>query len=787
MIKTLDKYILKELIPSFFLALLIFTFLLLIDKIFDLMELIVGKGVPFFFVLKLLLFILPAFLVLTIPMSVLVSVLICFGRLSSDREIVALKSSGISIYRLLKPVIIFALIAWVATSFIMIELLPMSNYSFKQLIFNLVRQKFSVGVKEKIFSDTFGNFIIYVNEISPTQIGLGGIFISDERNPSEPRIIVAKEGRLINDEQNRRLTFRLLNGSTHEIIGKGYMKYRKVVFTIYDLNLTIDSPLMSEAEAPKGDREMFLDELIKNANEAKKSGVVHYPYLVEYYKKFSIPFACLIFATIGLPLGIKSRHSGKSAGVIISLFIILVYYLFLTAGESLGDKGKISPFLSMWAPNILFGILAILLLRATARETSMVFLDRLLSPIIWIKTWRKSSTGVMIVQPESIPAQKSLKFQIPQKKVKYVKKKVRPRSKHIIDKYLFREFFKLFFSGVSFVITIFIVVDLFQNIDTFTKYQASFNDILDHYIYRTPAALYQGLPLIVLLSTILLFVILSRSNELTALKNSGMSIYRTSLPIVILAFLITFAAVIFQETLLPYLNQQGEETDKIKIKKQQLQHLQKQHRIWFRSSEGRFFHIELFDPLNYQMSNVTIYELNDNFDVNRRIDSKDVRWIDGMWRFEKGVVREFNKSSADMATPFNIKYIQLRETFKDFQKIQKAPEVMSFFELKSYINKLQEGGHTVSKYLVDLYSKLSFPFVNIIMVLVGIPFALKSPRSGKVIGIGISILIAIIYWIIHSAALSLARMGILPPVLAAWTSNIIMGGLGVYLLINTRT
>jgi len=199
-LRTLDRYLYKELLSPFALGLLLFTFFLLIDKIFDLTELLINKGVPAWMVGMLLVYILPAFLVLTIPMALLLAILVCFTRLSADMEIVALKASGVSPVRLLRPVLVYAAIALIGTFFLFVQAVPWGNLSFKQLVFQILQTRASTGIRERVFNDAFGHFVIYVEEISASQIGLKGLFISDERDPALSRIITAREGRLLSNE-----------------------------------------------------------------------------------------------------------------------------------------------------------------------------------------------------------------------------------------------------------------------------------------------------------------------------------------------------------------------------------------------------------------------------------------------------------------------------------------------------------------------------------------------------------------------------------------------------------
>lgn len=781
--KILDRYLYRELLSPFALGILLFTFLLLIDKIFDLTDLIINKGVPFPLVAFLLVYILPAFLVLTIPMALLLAILIAFGRMSGDLEIVALKASGVSPLRLLRPVVLFSAAAGLITAFLITEAMPWGNYAFKSLIFDILRTQASVGIKERVFNDTFGSFVIYVEEMSASRSALRGVFVADERRPEESRVILAREGRLISDEANRRITLRLLDGTIHEMDPKVLQKYRQVAFRLYDLSLTLENPLVRAGEAPKGDREMTLAELHDQAEALRRSGGNPNPYLVEIHKKYAIPTACLVFAVIGLPLGIRSHRGGRWAAFVVSLPIILLYYIFLTTGESLGDGGRIPPWLAMWGPNLLVGGIGLGLLWASVREASLPFtapLDRL-AALVYRALARPRPRRPAPARPAVGRAGRA--------RVVRRRRRVRRQSRHIVDRYLVREFITYFGFGLALTASIIVIGDLMVTLDRYLRLKTPLSAILEHFAYRTPPYVYQGLHIVVLMSTILLFLTLARNNELTALKAGGISLYRVSLPVFLLAGGLSLISLAFQETLMPVLNQRGEEVDRVKIKHLQLPHLQARSQIWYRGSENRIYHISLLDPVNRAMSGVSIFELDREFSIRRRVDTQMARWQeqDGSWRFERGMTREFDPKGVERVRPFTAQTVRLPERFGDFAQIPKAPDVMNFVELRGYIQRLREGGHEVGKYLVDLYAKLAFPFAHLIMALVGIPFALRSPRGGRLIGVGLCILLGLSYWVAHAAAVSLARAGILPPILAAWAANILFATLGLFLFLRART
>jgi LPS export ABC transporter permease LptF/LPS export ABC transporter permease LptG len=789
-VRILDRYVWKELVTPFCLGLLIFTFLLLVDRIFDLTDLIINKGVPVHLVAMMLAYIAPAILVLTIPIGFLLAILVAFGRLSADMEVVALKACGVSPLRLLWPVMIFGLGVTAMTAYLMIDAVPKSNYAFKSLVFEIIRTQATVGLKERVFNDTFGSFVIYVDEIATDQVALRNVFVSDERKPEEQRLITAREGRLLSDEVNRRVTLRLLDGSIHETNPNALQKYREVRFRLYDITLVLENPLLKQGGAPKGDREMSLAELQQATQNAISYKGNPNPYLVEIHKKFAIPAACLVFSVLGVPLGIRAHRGGRWGAFVALLPIVLFYYVGLTIGENIGDNGRIPPWLAMWGPNLIVGALALYLLRATLKERP-VPLVALIQRAFWATVavsqgaWRRAASEAAPRRGAPAPTTRTR-----------ARGRLAPRSNalNIVDRYLSVEFLTLFCYGIALASVVVIVGDLMTTLERYIRLKPGLHLIVMHFVYRTPPFVYQGLHIVMLMSTILLFVGLSRSNELTALKAGGVSLYRVSLPIFGLAVAVSLGSLGFQEVVMPWMNRRAVEIDEAKIKRRTMPELRKRTEIWYRgredgAAESRIYHIGLLDPGSQQMNNVTVLSLGSDFTMRRRWDARDMRWVgaEDAWRLANGVRREFRSGQPDRAEAFREQTVKLPERYQDFAQVPRAPDVMSYRELEEYIDRLRDAGYKVGKYLVDLHSKIAFPFAHPIMALVGIPFALQSPRGGRVIGIALCLALGLGYFIVHSAAVALARAEILPPLVAAWSANALFATLGLYLYLRART
>jgi lipopolysaccharide export system permease protein len=372
--KIIDRYLIREIFPSFMMGIIVFTFVILMSQFLRLVEMIMNKGVGILPALRLIIYLLPSILVLTIPMAVLLGSMVAFGRMSADNEITALKTGGYSLFRLALPPFFFSLAAMALTFQLIGTALPLGNQAFRNLMFEIVRGKASIGLRERVFNDDFDGLIIYINEI-PVSANpvMKGIMIHDYRGEMEkPRreavTIFSEEGWLVSDEESNHVVFRLRNGSIHSL-GKNKEKYQQLRFKLHDLRLTMGEGFSYPGGAlPKGLREMTIPELKGKIEENSERGLPVYPPQVELHKKYAIPFACLIFGLLGVSLGTIFRRGEKMVSFALCLAVIIVYYVFLVGGEPAGKQGLIPPWLAMWQANIFFSAVCLLLFWAAAYE-----------------------------------------------------------------------------------------------------------------------------------------------------------------------------------------------------------------------------------------------------------------------------------------------------------------------------------------------------------------------------------------------------------------------------------
>jgi lipopolysaccharide export system permease protein len=369
--KTLNRYVFQEMLTPFFLGLAVFTSILLIARILKLVELVVNRGIPFFDMLKIFACILPAFLEVTVPMALLLALLLAFSRLSADRETLAIKTSGISLYQVAVPVAVFVLFACLLTLFLTLHARPWGNTALKAALYEATKTRATAGLQEKVFNTDFDGLVLYVEEIHPPGTRLQGVMVADRHDSQQHNTIFARTGLLIPNEQTHSLTLRLLDGTIHSFLSQE-RSYHRTNFTVYDVTLSLATALAAMKTRDKNPQEMTFPELNQAINRKRAAGFSANAERVEFHRRFSIPFACVAFALVGVPLGMQPARTARARGFTLSLALIFLYYVFLTIGEDLGRKGILPTALALWLPNlVLGGIGACLFLRA-AREAPLL-------------------------------------------------------------------------------------------------------------------------------------------------------------------------------------------------------------------------------------------------------------------------------------------------------------------------------------------------------------------------------------------------------------------------------
>ena len=357
----------------------------------------------------------------------------------------------------------------------------------------------------------------------------------------------------------------------------------------------------------------------------------------------------------------------------------------------------------------------------------------------------------------------------------------------ILDRYLIVEFSRnLLFIAACFI-SLFLIIDFFEKTRMFLSNHATFQQMAAHFLYRIPMILSQTLPAAVLLASLIVFGYLSRHNEITAMKANGISLYRLSLPILLISSAVCILVFFLSEWVTPYTNERAEHIRLIEVQKQKSLGSFKQDQIWYRGQKG-IYNFRLFDVQSSTIRGITIYYLDQKMNLLRRLDAERGEWKEGHWIFHNILITQFPSGEFPTMTKVTSQVVDIPETPDNFKVVQKDVETMGYSELKRYIRKLQTEGYDATRYIVDLYGKIAFSLVSLILAVIGISFSLHSERSGGIAqGIGAGLIIGFSYWLVFAFGMSLGRSGTLPPIIAAWFGNILFGCISIWLFLRLKT
>lgn len=376
--KTLHKYIFHEIWPTFLTIMVVFAFIVVATRMLTISEWVITRGVDPGQVLKLMSYLLPGILLFALPAACLMAVFIAFLRLSSDNEILALKSSGISLFQMVPTVFVVSFSSLLIAMFLGIFAAPWGNRSFKDLVFQIAQSKADLGIKERIFFQPFDNVTFYINSFSNTEKTMKDVFVVDRRDPTVTNTIVAKEAKIVSNPRLRVITIGFLNGTIF-MVDKDFRSSRTLRFDNYNLNIGMKDIMSALASRKRSPKEMSLKELVDTLKTETRGGVRYNDALVELLEKFSIPLAVFLMGVIGVPLGAQIRAGGRSVGIVVGLVVFLTYYMFLAGVRSICETGRVSPLIGVWIPDGFLLISCLYLWHGAARERSINILEKMRS------------------------------------------------------------------------------------------------------------------------------------------------------------------------------------------------------------------------------------------------------------------------------------------------------------------------------------------------------------------------------------------------------------------------
>ena len=365
--KILRNYILAEFFLPFFFCGVSLIFVMLLGRgLVQMADLIFNKDVELLLVLKLLFYSFPYLLTFIIPISVLVASLLTFGKLSFDNEIMAIRASGVSMIKIVTPLIAAVVLLCLSTFLLSDQVAAASLHAYRRLLTQIGIESPQAALEEGVFIKKFKNFVIFIYEIDKNK--LKGIRIYQPQEGKPTRTIIAERGELVSIPEMNMIKLKLIRGVSDEPDPKDPAKLYKLNFKTYDLPLSI-SALKQAGEVSKKPKDMRIRELKNEIERLGKDGIkATYPLSAEIHNKIAIAFSSLAFLLIGIPMGITTRRSEKSISFGISLGLMTLYWLLLIGGKALAQKGLAPPFFALQFSNFLIGSIGIFLFYRLAKR-----------------------------------------------------------------------------------------------------------------------------------------------------------------------------------------------------------------------------------------------------------------------------------------------------------------------------------------------------------------------------------------------------------------------------------
>src|SRR5580692_3349113 len=784
--RLLDKYIGREVGSHAILGLAVFTFVFFVPQLVRLMDLVVRHSGGVFTVALIFLCSLTPVLAFTIPMAVLVGVLIGLGRLSADSEIVALHASGISLRRLLVPIGFVALGCSLATLILTFWLSPAAIRTLQSLEARLLLTQAPYAIQPRVFNEQIPHYILYGQDVEAAATRWHGVLLASSGQAASSNVTIAQGAQVVADPENNKFELHLGSGSTHEYDPRAPQHYNVTTFGQSEIPVEISSPVARPKNVAVSDSERSISELLAEKGPRWRDA------RVEFHRRIAFPAACLVFALLGVPIGVRPRRGGRAAGLILTLVLIGGYYFLFVTGAHMAQQGSVAPWAGIWAGNIAGLTLGLIFLRRieTIRKPNAI--------VVWLDAFFRRSRPARRREADAAPIPASNGAAANGRAVmsRAEARNIVPEGSAVafpmlIDVYLLQQFFYYFLVLLAGFILIFDAFTLFDLLGDISKNNIPASMVLNYFRYLIPLMTYQLAPLATLVATLVTLAVLAKNNEVIAFKASGMSLYRLVLPLTLAGCVIAAGMFLLDDTYLPYANQR-QDALRNQIKGRPAQTYFQPARQWIFGENAKIYNYELFDPDQQLFGGLSVFELDpDTFQIRRRVFATRATWesSENTWVLTGGWIRDFNSGGrVTRYTPFKVESLsEISEPPGYFRREVRQSYQMNWRQLGEYILSLRHAGFDTSRLSVQWQKKFAFPLIAAIIVCLGAPFAFLVGTRGAVGGLALAVGIAIIYWAAAALFEAMGSVGQLPPLLAGWAPDAIFGFLAVYFFLKMPT
>jgi LPS export ABC transporter permease LptF/LPS export ABC transporter permease LptG len=781
--RLIDRYVYRQVFSHALLGLLIFTFVFFVPQLVRLMEVVVRHSASPARLTLLFACTFPRVFTFTLPISVLVGVLIGLGRMSADSELIALSALGIGLRRVLLPVGVLAGGMAALTLVMTLWASPAATRITRLTEQQLMTSNASFEIQPRVFDERFPHTVMYVEDATAAGTHWKGVLMAEAGSGSDNagQLTLAEQAIVVPDPREGKLDLHLQHGTTHEYAPAQPDRYSVTTFGESDWPIELNAP-GEEHTIEARVMEFSIRQLLAVKGSGQRDA------RVELNERFALPIACFVFALLAVPLSARPHRGGRAMGFLVSVALVLGYYLLLVIGGGFARQAKISAGLGAWAPNIVMAIVGLALLPGMERIRGESAFARWIEDVReWFRDRRSKRTAAATAATSNGPVKTTRGLTLRTEGA-------RPKHNHgfpqLMDWFLLRNF--LLYLTVILVSFIFLseVFTFFDLLDDIARHHTAFIVVADYFRYYALTLFYQLAPLAALVAALVTMGVLTKNNEVVAFKAGGVSLYRLALPLVIASCLLAGGLLVLDNTYLPYVNQR-EEALRNEIKARPAQTYLRPNRSWIFGENHKIYNYEFFDSDRNLFGGLNVFELDpQTFELRRRVHAERAVWSpeQDAWMLENGWVRDFEDAHIEKYVPFDHYTLsELSEPPSYFNREVRQYTEMNWRDLESYIHQLQQAGFDVARLTVQWHEKLAFPLIAPVITLLAIPFAILVGTRGAVGGLAVGVGVAICYWGTSALFEALGGVGQLPPLLAGWAPDAIFGFLAIYFFLKMPT
>ena len=569
------------------------------------------------------------------------------------------------------------------------------------------------------------------------------------------------------DRSQHQVQIVLEDGAQHSVTTEASGVDRYEAHRFRSMILTRDPEKLFHEESAKNEEQMTVAELRARVAERVRAGQSPHTAIWCIHQKFAFPAACLVFGAIGLGFGVSGARNGRLGAFVIGLGVIFAYYLLLYLSRSLVKAQVVPAAFGPWAPNMVIAAFGALVVRTTGRwsgRAGRVWLPTPLERLVSRLRGARAAAGP--AAPTSVsPSDRTV---VVSRRPWFGFPHVRIPRPLLIDRYVATIYVRLLGLTFAGLLGLFYISAFLDQAEKLFNGTGTLRLLWLFLWYSTPQFVFFVLPVAALLSTLITIGVLARNSELVVMRACGVSLYRVAVPLIALGALASVLLFGMQERILASANRQAEDV------KQRLRHgaprtIDRLTYRWLAGGHGEIYHYEFFDPRRLAVSALSIYEFDERpWRLRRRtfVSSAVCETLTpsrGTWNVRNGWVRDLDADGDTTAySEFAARMLAL-EPPDYFGSTQPEADRMTYGELRRYIDQMQAAGMNVVPYLVSLHQKISFPFATIVMTLIAIPFAVTTGRRGALHGLGVGVVLAMIFWTANHVFGALGSAGLVAP------------------------